>query len=1244
MNNKRRILIKKIKYMVFSTKKIRSINPKHYILILCFALISPFVYSQQKGITNSGAKIIINSGAYLKISGSDAHYTNETKGTSHGRINLDGIIEIEGNWFNNATSGYVLDDYLDSDGEIVFRGLTNQTIGGSSATYFESLELDNTNGLSLSSSIEINNNLTLTNGVIILNNSNLTIGTSGFISGTFGPAQMIITNGTGTLRKNFSSAGSFLFPIGDNTSEAEYSPVDINLTSGDLSAAWIGAKVTDAKHPNDNSANEYLTRYWTLSSSGITNPVFDADFSYLDTDISGDETEIYSAEFDGGTRTLYSKVTASTNTIGITDHSTFFDYTGVDGTSPTVVISSTETGSTNVSPIPVTLEFTEEVTGFVADDIDVVNGSVSNLTTANNITYTADITPTTDGDVLVDFIAGITTDLAGNDNLAATQFIIEYDQNAPQIAELYPENNMTDIALSDNLQINFDEIVYLNTGTVEIYKVSDGVLVESIDVTTLSGDGTETVTIDPSVDFESQLEYYVLVSAAAFTDEAGNEFDGITTDSEWTFTTVDADSPVVLSVSPEDESIDVSVNTDLVITFSENVFAQSGNIEIKKSSDNSVVSTIDVTSGNITGDGTTTITVDIPVTLAGKTSYYINIDATAFDDNGANSFAGITSTTYWNFTTEDIAKPDIVSTLPENEATNVPLASNLQITFDKNVVAGTGNITIINATTSETHETIDVTSGQVTGENSETLTIDPSVNFEEESNYYVLIDPGAIEDETGNNFEGINSSSVWNFYTIDLTPPTVTITSSEEDPTYNNPFEVIITFSEEVAGFSAGDIAVGNGNVSNLESQDNIEFIAAITPLSVGTVTIDINADVATDLANNGNTAASQFSIEFAGEKPEITISSAESDYVNASPISIDLVFTEKVSGFDISDITITNGTGANLVTTDSISFTAEVSPADEGEITIQVSAGVVTNSIGNTNTASNVFSIVYDITSPTVDIASTVSTITNVSPFNITITFNEEVTGFEITDISIGNGTVSDLSTADNIVYNAAITPASDGDVTVDVASAVAADLAGNDNEAATQFIVTYDGTSPTVSIYSSVADTISNENFDVSVLFSEEITGFEDADLTIVNGTLENLTSTDNIEFTASISATSQGDITIDLAANTVTDIAGNGNTAAEQFKVYYDPSVDIDKVMSYELSVYTVDKYVIVEFLNSSNYPFNNGQIEIYNSIGQKIVSKKINNFTKSRTWVSNTSGLYIVKVIIDDKPYTKKVFIH
>ena len=77
---------------------------------------------------------------------------------------------------------------------------------------------------------------------------------------------------------------------------------------------------------------------------------------------------------------------------------------------------------------------------------------------------------------------------------------------------------------------------------------------------------------------------------------------------------------------------------------------ESGNITIKKTSDDSTVETIDVTSGQVTGTGTSQITINPSSDLFGGFEYYVLIDATAFDDSAGNSYAGISSTTALSFT------------------------------------------------------------------------------------------------------------------------------------------------------------------------------------------------------------------------------------------------------------------------------------------------------------------------------------------------------------------------------------------------------------------------------------------------------------------------------------------------------------------------------------------------------------------------------------------------------------------
>ena len=95
----------------------------------------------------------------------------------------------------------------------------------------------------------------------------------------------------------------------------------------------------------------------------------------------------------------------------------------------------------------------------------------------------------------------------------------------------------------------------------------------------------------------------------------------------------------------------VSVTTNLVITFSENIQkGTSGNVVIKNSSDNSVVETIAVTSSQVTVSGAkATIVLTNP--LDPNASYYVQVDAGAFTDLAGNPFAGISESTTWNFTT-----------------------------------------------------------------------------------------------------------------------------------------------------------------------------------------------------------------------------------------------------------------------------------------------------------------------------------------------------------------------------------------------------------------------------------------------------------------------------------------------------------------------------------------------------------------------------------------------------------------
>jgi len=115
-------------------------------------------------------------------------------------------------------------------------------------------------------------------------------------------------------------------------------------------------------------------------------------------------------------------------------------------------------------------------------------------------------------------------------------------------------------------------------------------------------------------------------------------------------TGIDMQNPTVDQLSPADDSVGVSVDTNLRMDFSEEIRAGSGNIEIRRRSNDTVVETICVSGAQVTITGDQ-VTIDPVSDLAADTDYYIRIDSGAFEDLSGNEYAGINDNTTWNFTT-----------------------------------------------------------------------------------------------------------------------------------------------------------------------------------------------------------------------------------------------------------------------------------------------------------------------------------------------------------------------------------------------------------------------------------------------------------------------------------------------------------------------------------------------------------------------------------------------------------------
>ena len=98
-------------------------------------------------------------------------------------------------------------------------------------------------------------------------------------------------------------------------------------------------------------------------------------------------------------------------------------------------------------------------------------------------------------------------------------------------------------------------------------------------------------------------------------------------------------------------------------------------------------------------------------------------------------------------------------------------------------------------------------------------------------------------------------------------------------------------------------------------------------------------------------------------------------------------------------------------------------------------------------------------------------------------------------------------------------------------------------------------DNAAPSVTI--SGVPSASNAPFTATFTFSEAVTGFAVGDITLTNASVSNFTATSTTVYTALVTPTASGTVTVNVPANAAQDAAGNGNTAATRASSIYTGS---------------------------------------------------------------------------------------
>ncbi len=166
-----------------------------------------------------------------------------------------------------------------------------------------------------------------------------------------------------------------------------------------------------------------------------------------------------------------------------------------------------------------------------------------------------------------------------------------------------------------------------------------------------------------------------------------------------------------------------------------------------------VVGTVAVPTTQTTAVSTTLTGVNISGNCFIEISQTVSGARVALDDLSWTAYTGA----------GDITPPVITSLIPADNAINAAVGSNLQLVFNENILAGSGDILIKNLADNSIFQTIAVNSANVSiSSRTAQITHNTFINARD---YYVEIPSGAFTDIASNAFTGISGNSTWNFTT-----------------------------------------------------------------------------------------------------------------------------------------------------------------------------------------------------------------------------------------------------------------------------------------------------------------------------------------------------------------------------------------------------------------------------------------------------------------------------------------------
>ena len=226
---------------------------------------------------------------------------------------------------------------------------------------------------------------------------------------------------------------------------------------------------------------------------------------------------------------------------------------------------------------------------------------------------------------------------------------------------------------------------------------------------------------------------------------------------------------------------------------------------------------------------------------------------------------------------------------------------------------------------------------------------------------------------------------------IDVTPPTITVSSNQSALKIGDTATLTFTLSEAATDFTRSDVTVTGGTLSNFTGSGT-SYTATFTPTanSTNNGVISVASTAFSDATGNSNSdgADSDNTVTLTVDtlRPTIALSSDKSALKAGETATLTFTLSEAATDFTRSDVTVTGGTLSNF-TGSGTSYTATFTPTANSTSNgvISVASSAFSDAAGNSNSdgadSDNTVTITVDTILPTTPVISSSALSNNPMP-----------------------------------------------------------------------------------------------------------------------------------------------------------------------------------------------------------------------------------------------------------------------